>query len=75
MPVRNFTSREWMFYKGQIISISLNQALFSITRNIYDHDGRTTFTLSNLRRRTTVISGTALEKRTIKQGQKFKAFN
>jgi len=44
-----FAPRGWMYCEGQTLSISEHQALFSIVRNTYGGDSRTTFKLPNLR--------------------------
>jgi len=54
----NFAPRGWAFCDGQILSISQNQALFSLLGTTYGGDGRTTFALPDLRGRTPVHSGT-----------------
>ena len=47
----NFAPRGWAFCDGQLLSISSNQALFSLVGTIYGGDGRTTFGLPDLRGR------------------------
>ncbi|MCH2032237.1 MAG: tail fiber protein [Tenacibaculum sp.] len=47
----NFVPRGWALCQGQLMSISQNQALFSIIGTIYGGDGRTTFALPDLRGR------------------------
>ena len=54
----NFAPRGWAFCDGQLLSISANQALFAILGTTYGGDGRTTFTLPDLRGRTAIGSGT-----------------
>lgn len=53
----NFAPRTWSFCEGQFVSISANQALFSIIGTTYGGDGRTTFALPDLRGRTPISSG------------------
>lgn len=47
----NFAPRGWAFCDGQLISVSQNDALFSLLGTIYGGDGRTTFGLPDLRGR------------------------
>ena len=54
----NFAPRNWAFCDGQLLSISQNDALFSLFGTIYGGDGRTTFGLPDLRGRTAVHPGT-----------------
>ena len=44
----NFEPRGWAFCNGQTLSISSNQALFSILGTSYGGDGRTNFQLPNI---------------------------
>ena len=53
----NFAPRGWAYCDGQLLSISQNQALFSIIGTIYGGDGRTTFALPAVRGRTLVHRG------------------
>ncbi|GER60614.1 phage tail protein [Patiriisocius marinus] len=53
----NFAPRNWAFCHGQLISISQNQALFSIIGTIYGGDGVSTFALPDLRGRVPLGSG------------------
>ncbi len=53
----NFAPRGWAFCDGQLLSISSNQALFSILGTTYGGDGRTTFGLPDLRGRAPVHAG------------------
>lgn len=53
----NFAPRSWAYCNGQLLSISANQALFSILGTTYGGDGRTTFALPDLRSRNTVGTG------------------
>ncbi len=43
-----FVPRGWLLCNGQLLSIAQNQALYSLLRNYYGGDGRTTFALPNL---------------------------
>ena len=54
----NFAPRGWAFCDGQLLSISQNQALFSILGTTYGGDGRTTFALPDLRGRVPISTGT-----------------
>lgn len=54
----NFAPRGWAFCQGQLLSISQNQALFSIIGTTYGGDGRTTFGLPDLRGRSAIGAGT-----------------
>lgn len=53
----NFAPRGWALCEGQLLSISQNQALFSLLGTTYGGDGRTTFALPDLRGRTPVGVG------------------
>jgi microcystin-dependent protein len=53
----NFAPRGWAFCNGDLLSISQNQALFSILGTTYGGDGRTTFALPDLRGRVPVHAG------------------
>ena len=44
-----FAPYGWMSCEGQVLSITTNQALFSLIGATYGGDGRTTFALPNLR--------------------------
>ena len=66
----NFAPRGWALCDGQLLSISQNQALFSILGTTYGGDGRTTFALPDLRGRVPVHPGTGPGLSTINQGQK-----
>ncbi|MCG8476549.1 MAG: tail fiber protein [Cytophagales bacterium] len=54
----DFAPRAWAFCNGELLSISSNQALFSIVGTTYGGDGRTTFGLPDLRGRVAVHEGT-----------------
>lgn len=47
----NFAPQGWADCDGAILSISQNQALFSLLGNMYGGDGRSTFALPDLRER------------------------
>jgi len=53
----NFAPRSWAFCDGQLLSISQNDALFSLLGTIYGGDGRTTFGLPDLRGRIPIHAG------------------
>ena len=53
----NFAPRGWAFCNGQLMPISQNTALFSIIGTIYGGDGRTTFSLPDLRGRAPIHAG------------------
>lgn len=71
----NFAPRGWAECNGQLISISSNQALFSLLGTIYGGDGRTTFALPDLRGRIPVGTGKGPGLNDIKQGQKSGTIN
>ena len=50
----NFAPRSYMFCQGQLLSISVYTALFSLIGTIYGGDGQTTFALPDLRSRVAV---------------------
>lgn len=54
----NFAPRGWSFCEGQLLSISQNQALYSLLGTTYGGDGRTTFALPDLRGRVPIHQGT-----------------
>lgn len=66
----NFAPRGWAFCQGQLMSISQNQALFSIIGTIYGGDGRTTFALPDLRGRVARGTGNGPGLQTAVIGQK-----
>ena len=71
MPVGfNFAPRGWELCEGQTLSISANQALFSLLGTVFGGDGRTTFALPDLRGRSMVGVGSGPGLSTIKQGEK-----
>lgn len=53
----DFCPRGYAEARGQLLSISLNSALFSLLGTTYGGDGRTTFALPDLRGRTVVSEG------------------
>ncbi len=53
----NFQPRGWAFCDGQLLSVSSNDALFSLLGTIYGGDGRTTFGLPDLRGRLPIHAG------------------
>ncbi len=53
----NFAPRGWAKLEGQLLSISQNQALFSILGTTYGGDGRTNFGLPDLRGRAAIGPG------------------
>ncbi len=53
----NFAPRGWALCEGQLLSVSQNQALFSILGTTYGGDGRTTFALPDLRGRVVIHPG------------------
>lgn len=53
----NFPPRGWSQCDGQILSINLNQALFSLLGTTFGGDGRTTFALPDLRGRSPIHDG------------------
>lgn len=56
----NFAPRNWAYCSGQIMSISTNQALFSLLGTTYGGNGQTTFGLPDLRGRAPVSAGQGL---------------
>lgn len=65
----NFAPRGWALCDGALLSISQNQALFSILGTTYGGDGRTTFKLPDLRGRVAMHpgSGPGLSSRSLGQ--------
>ena len=53
----NFAPRSWAYCDGQLLSVSQNDALFSLVGTIYGGDGRTTFGLPELRGRAVMHKG------------------
>lgn len=66
----NFAPRGWAFCDGQLLAISQNEALFSILGTTYGGDGRTTFSLPDLRGRSIVHKGNGPGLPSINLGQK-----
>ncbi|HCR75325.1 MULTISPECIES: tail fiber protein [Chryseobacterium] len=65
----DFAPRGYMLCNGAILSISQNQALFSILGTTYGGDGRTTFALPNLNGRTPIGAGTSNTGKNIALGE------
>lgn len=53
----NFAPRGWAYCDGQLLSISQNDALFSLLGTVYGGDGRTTFGLPDMRGRVPIHQG------------------
>lgn len=53
----NFAPRQYAFCDGQLLSVSQNDALFSLLGTMYGGDGRTTFALPDLRGRVPIHQG------------------
>lgn len=66
----NFAPRDWAFCEGQLLSIAQYTALFSILGTTYGGDGRTTFSLPDLRGRSAIGPGTGAGLSTYRLGQK-----
>lgn len=56
----DYAPQGWALCNGQLLSISTNQALFSILGTTYGGDGRTTFALPDLRGRVPVHIGNGI---------------
>ncbi len=56
----NFPPKGWSFCNGQLLSISQNQALFSILGTTYGGDGRVSFGLPNLQGRSPIHVGNGI---------------
>jgi microcystin-dependent protein len=54
----NYAPEGWAFCNGQALSISQNEALFSLLGTTYGGDGRSTFNLPDLRGRVPIHFGT-----------------
>ena len=54
----NFAPLDWMFCAGQVLPISLYEALYSVIGTTYGGDGVTTFALPNLLSRVPIHQGT-----------------
>jgi microcystin-dependent protein len=66
----NFAPRGWATCSGQLLPISQNTALFSLLGTTFGGDGRTTFSLPDMRGRTVVGQGNGPGLSTISWGQK-----
>ncbi|NCJ08050.1 phage tail protein [Synechococcales cyanobacterium C] len=66
----NFPPRGWAFCDGQLLSISSNEALFSLLGTTFGGDGRTTFALPDLRGRSIVHVGSGPGLDTITWGER-----
>jgi microcystin-dependent protein len=66
----NFPPRGWAQCDGHLLSISQNQALFSLLGTMYGGDGRTTFALPDLRGRVALHKGNGPGLPSYMQGQK-----
>lgn len=66
----NFAPRGWALCDGALLSISQNQALFSILGTTYGGDGRTTFGLPDLRGRVPMHAGSGPGLTTRRLGEK-----
>jgi microcystin-dependent protein len=66
----NFAPRNTALCNGQLLSISQNQALFSLLGTTYGGDGRTTFALPDIRGRAPIHPGTGPGLSTRKLGQR-----
>lgn len=53
----NFAPRGWAFCDGQLLSISQNQALFSVLGTMYGGNGQTSFALPDMRGRSPLHAG------------------
>jgi len=67
----NFPPKYWAFCEGQILSISTNQALFSLLGTTFGGNGNTTFALPDFRGRVPVGMGTGPGLPNIVLGQPF----
>lgn len=65
----NFAPAGWAFCNGQLLSISNNDALFSLIGTTYGGDGQNTFGLPDLRGRIPVHQGTSVNGSSYIQGQ------
>ncbi|SRR5690606_655654 len=54
----NFAPRGWAFCSGQVLSISQNDALFTLLGTTFGGNGETTFALPDLRGRIPIHAGT-----------------
>lgn len=67
----NFAPRSWAKCDGQLLSVSQNDALFSLLGTIYGGDGRTTFGLPDMRGRLPTQQGSGPGLTTRNLGSKF----
>lgn len=67
----NFAPVNWAFCDGSLISITQNQALYSLIGNYYGGDGRTNFALPDLRGRVPVGAGMGVGLSNVELAQKF----
>jgi microcystin-dependent protein len=65
----NFAPRNWAYCSGQLLSISANQALFSLLGTTYGGNGQTTFALPDFRGRVGVGVGTGAGLATVTLGE------
>ncbi len=65
----NFAPEGWAFCQGQLISISENDALYSLLGTTYGGDGQTTFGLPNLQSRVAVGAGNGVGLQSYAPGQ------
>ncbi len=65
----NFAPRGWAFCEGQKLSISENQALFSLIGTTYGGDGRSTFQLPDLRGKSVVHPKEGLKVNGVRSGR------
>ena len=66
----NFAPRGWSTCNGQILPIAQNTALFALLGTTFGGDGRTTFSLPDLRGRDAVHVGTGPGLPTVRWGQR-----
>jgi len=66
----NFAPRGWAKCDGQLLSISGNEALFSLLGTTFGGDGRTTFQLPDLRGRSIVHPGQGPGLNNVRWGEK-----
>lgn len=69
----NFAPKTWEFAAGQTLPIKGNEALFGVLGSVYGGDGRTNFSLPDLRARTAVGAGTGPGLTPRKLGERFGA--
>ena len=66
----NFAPQSWAMCDGQLLSISQNQALYSILGPMYGGDGRVSFALPDMRGRVPIHKGGAPGLTPRNQGQR-----